>query len=49
MTGGSTPWAILILTAFAGLGVWYTFGLARDENRARKLRTERGIPEPGDG
>ncbi|MEU6661125.1 hypothetical protein [Streptomyces sp. NPDC046821] len=49
VTGGSPPWGILFVTAFAGLGAWYTFGLARDEYRAKKLRTERGTPEPGDG
>ena len=47
--GGQPFWAALILTAFGGLGAWYTFGMARDEYRAKKLRAERHAPEPGAG
>lgn len=48
-TGGQPFWGALILTAFGGLGAWYTFGMARDEYRAKKLREERHAPEPGAG
>lgn len=47
---GEPPfWAALILAALAGLGGWYTLGLARDEHRASRVRKERGAPEPGAG
>ncbi|MFD0046068.1 hypothetical protein ACFVGV_12855 [Pseudarthrobacter scleromae] len=47
---GEPPfWAALILAALAGLGGWYTFGLARDEQRAAQVRQQRGAPEPGAG
>jgi len=40
-------WGALFVIALAGLGGWYTFGLARDEYRASRRRKERGIPQPG--
>lgn len=47
---GEPPfWGALFLTALGGLGAWYTFGMARDEYRAKKLRKERQAPEPGAG
>ena len=47
---GEQPfWGALFLTGMAGLGAWYTLGLARDEYRAAKLRKERGAPQPGGG
>ncbi|MBT2537019.1 hypothetical protein [Arthrobacter sp. ISL-69] len=47
---GEQPfWGALFLMALAGLGSWYTFGLARDEYRATQLRKERGTPKPGSG
>ncbi|SEB75379.1 hypothetical protein [Arthrobacter woluwensis] len=46
--GGPAPWGILVVTAFAALLSWYFFGMARDEYRARKLRRNRGTPEPSD-
>ncbi len=47
---GEQPfWGALVLTALCGLGAWFTFGLARDEYRATKLRKERGVPKPGSG
>lgn len=47
---GEQPfWGALVLMALAGLGCWYTFGMARDEYRATKLRKERGAPKPGGG
>ena len=49
LASGSAPlWGLLIVTAFGSLGAWYFFGLARDEYRAKKLRVERGTPEPGE-
>lgn len=47
--GGQPFWGALILTALGALGFWYTFGMARDEYRAKKLREARGAPEPGAG
>jgi hypothetical protein len=45
---GEPPmWGALFLTAMGGLFGWYTFGMARDEYRATKLRKERGVPKPG--
>lgn len=45
---GDQPfWGALFLTLFTALGVWYTFGMARDEYRATKIRKERGVPKPG--
>ena len=47
---GDQPfWGALFLTALSGLGGWYTFGLARAEYRATKIRKERGAPKPGAG
>ena len=42
-------WGALFAIALGGFGAWYTFGLARDEYRAKKLRKERHAPEPGAG
>jgi hypothetical protein len=47
--GGQPFWGALVLTVFGGLGAWYTFGMARAEYQAKKLRKERGAPEPGAG
>jgi hypothetical protein len=47
LKGESPFWTALFLTALTGLGGWYTFGLARDEHRAAKLRKERCAPKPG--
>jgi hypothetical protein len=47
--GGQPFWGGLVLTAFGVFGAWYTFGMARDEYRAKKLRRERHAPEPGAG
>jgi hypothetical protein len=45
---GEPPfWGALFLTALAGFGSWFTFGLAADEYRATRLRKERGVPKPG--
>jgi hypothetical protein len=50
MGRGEPPfWGALFLTALGGLGAWYTFSMARDEYRAKKLRKERQAPEPGAG
>lgn len=47
---GEQPfWGALFLTAFGGFGAWYTFGMARDEYRAKRLRAQRQAPEPGAG
>ncbi|MFY9634968.1 MAG: hypothetical protein WAL27_09620 [Cellulosimicrobium cellulans] len=47
---GEQPfWGALFLTALAGLGCWYTLGMARDEHRAARIRQERGAPRPGSG
>lgn len=47
---GEPPlWGALFLTALGGFGAWYTFGMARDEYRAKKLRKERNAPDPGAG
>jgi hypothetical protein len=48
-SGGQPFWGGLFLTALGGFGAWYTFGMARDEYRAKKLRRERHSPEPGTG
>ncbi|WP_458781403.1 hypothetical protein [Arthrobacter sp. D3-16] len=48
-SGGQSFWGALFLTALGGFGAWYTFGMARDEYRTKKLRKERGAPEPGAG
>ncbi|MDQ0922530.1 hypothetical protein QF038_001038 [Pseudarthrobacter sp. W1I19] len=42
-------WGALFPIALGGFGAWYTFGMARYEYRAKKLRRERGAPEPGAG
>lgn len=48
MTEGRQPyWGALFLVVLAGFGGWYTFGLARDEFRATRLRKDRGAPTPG--
>lgn len=47
--GEQPPWGALFPIVLAGLGGWYTFGLARDEYRATQLRKERGAPKPGSG
>ena len=47
--GGQPFWAALLLTAFGIFGAWYTFSMARDEYRAKKLRKDRNAPEPGAG
>ena len=47
--GGQPFWGALFLTALGGFGAWYTFGMARDEYRAKKLRRARHAPEPGSG
>jgi hypothetical protein len=50
MGRGDPPfWGALFLTALGSFGAWYTFGMARDEYRAKKLRKERQAPEPGAG
>ncbi|WP_104042578.1 hypothetical protein [Arthrobacter sp. ZGTC412] len=50
MGRGEPPfWGALFLTALGGFGVLYTFGMARDEYRAKKLRKERQALEPGAG
>ncbi|MDQ0673784.1 hypothetical protein QFZ36_001345 [Pseudarthrobacter siccitolerans] len=50
MGRGEPPfWDALFLTALGGFGAFYTFGMARDEYRAKKLRKERQAPEPGAG
>lgn len=40
-------WGALFLTVLAGLLGRYTFGMARDEYRATRVRQERGVPKPG--
>lgn len=47
--GGQPSWGALFPMGLAGFGVIFTFGLARDEYRAKKLRQERGAPKPGSG
>jgi hypothetical protein len=47
--GGQPFWGSLFLMASAGLGSWYTIGMARDQYRATKLREERGAAKPGGG
>jgi hypothetical protein len=47
--GPDPEWGALFAIALGGLGTWYTFGMARDEYRAKKLRKERQSPEPGAG
>jgi hypothetical protein len=47
--GADPEWGALFPIVFGGLGAWYTFGMARDEYRAKKLRKERQAPEPGAG
>ena len=42
-------WGALSAIAVGGFGAWFTFGMARDEYRAKKLRKERHAPEPGAG
>ena len=50
LTHGEGPyWGALFLTALAGLGGWYMFGMARDEYRASRLRKKCGGPKPGGG
>jgi hypothetical protein len=45
--GGRPFWGALFLTALSGFLARYSFGPARDEYRAAKLRKERGAPKPG--
>ncbi|WJH23523.1 hypothetical protein [Pseudarthrobacter defluvii] len=47
--GTSPEWGALFAIGLCGFGAWFTFGLARDEYRAKKLRKERNAPEPGAG
>jgi len=47
--GTSPEWGALFAIGLGGFGAWFTFGLARDEYRAKKLRKERNAPEPGAG
>lgn len=47
--GGQPSWGALFPMGLAAFGVVFTFGLARDEYRATKLRKERGAPKPGGG
>ena len=50
MGRGEQPfWGALFHTAPGGFGAWYTFGMARDEYQAKRLRKERHVPEPGAG
>ncbi|WP_411709850.1 hypothetical protein [Arthrobacter sp. B10-11] len=46
---GGPEWGALFPIVLGGFGAWYTFGMARDEYRAAKLRKERGAPKPGGG
>lgn len=47
--GTDPEWGALFPIVLGGFGAWYTFGMARDEYRAKKLRRERHAPEPGAG
>ncbi|KRE84514.1 hypothetical protein [Arthrobacter sp. Soil764] len=47
--GTGPEWGALFAIGLGGFGAWYTFGLARDEYRAKKLRKERDTREPGAG
>lgn len=47
--GTAPEWGALFAIGLGGFGAWYTFGLARDEYRGKKLRKERHVPEPGAG
>lgn len=47
--GTAPEWGALFAIGLGGFGAWYTFGMARDEYRAKKLRQERHAPEPGAG
>jgi len=47
--GAQPSWGALFPMGLAAFGVVFTFGLARDEYRAAKLRKERGAPKPGGG
>jgi hypothetical protein len=50
VTHGEGPyWGALFLMVLAGLFAGYSFGLARAEYRATKLRKQRGVPKPGSG
>ena len=49
LDGGTPFWGALVLTVLGIFGALYTFGMARDEYRAKKLRQERQAPEPGAG
>lgn len=50
MAQGEGPlWGALFGVALGGVVGWSTFGMARDEYRAKKLRKERGSPKPGGG
>jgi hypothetical protein len=45
--GQGLAWQALLPLVLGGLFTWYSVGLARDEYRAKQVRTERGSPEPG--
>jgi hypothetical protein len=45
--GRGPEWGALFPIALGGFTGVYTFGLARDEYRAAKIRKERGAPKPG--
>ena len=47
--GADPEWGALFPIVLGGSGAWYTFGMARDEYRAKKLRRERHAPEPAAG
>ncbi|MDQ0663418.1 hypothetical protein QFZ35_001916 [Arthrobacter ulcerisalmonis] len=47
--GEHPEWGALFPIMLGGFGAWYTFGMSRDEYRAKKLRKERHAPEPGAG
>ena len=50
VTRGEGPyWGALFLMVLAGLFAAYSFGLARAEYRATKLRKQRGVPRPSRG
>lgn len=44
--GGDPLWGALLLTAGGAAGLVYASRLARAEARAKRIRQERGVPEP---
>jgi hypothetical protein len=44
---GRGEWGALFPITLGAFGTLYTFGLSRDEYRARQLRKRRGSPKPG--